>query len=84
VPTAQGEKVIMVEPEASVRGEVRHTVTGRMEGIARDAGQITVKTTNGSKTMLSLTPVAPATIRAGTTSRASSWCGPGPKGLACG
>jgi hypothetical protein len=65
VPTAQGEKVIMVEPGASVRGEVRHTVTGRVEGVDLNAGEITVKTTDGSKTKLKLTPVSAATIREG-------------------
>ena len=45
VPTTQGEKVVVVEPGARVQGEVRHTVTGKVEGIDRNAGQITIDKT---------------------------------------
>ena len=65
LPTTQGEKLIMVEPGASIRGEVRHTVTGRVDGVDRNAAEITVKATDGSKTTLKLTPLAVATIREG-------------------
>jgi len=65
VPTTQGQQVVMVEPGASVRGEVRHTVTGKVDGIDLNAGEITVKATDGSKMRVKLTPLATATIREG-------------------
>jgi hypothetical protein len=65
VPTTQGEKVVVVEPGARVQGEVRHTVTGKVEGIDRNAGQITIKATDGSKSTLKLPPLAAGTIREG-------------------
>jgi hypothetical protein len=64
VPTTQGP-VVMVEPGASMGGEVRHTVNGTVEDIDRNAGEITVKATDGSKMRLKLTPLAAATIREG-------------------
>ena len=67
VPTPQGEKVIMVEPGASIRGEVRHTVMGRVDRVDRNASEITVTATDGSKTTLRLTPIAVASIREGDT-----------------
>lgn len=65
LPTTQGQKVIMVEPGTTLRGEVRHTVTGRVENVDRNASEVTVKATDGSKTTLKLTPVAAASIREG-------------------
>jgi hypothetical protein len=69
VPTTSpsGQQVVVVEPGAAVRGEVRHSVTGRVEGIDRNAGEITVKATDGSKMTLKLTPMAVANVREGDT-----------------
>lgn len=73
VPTAptatspSGQQVVVVEPGAAVRGEVRHSVTGRVEGIDRNAGEITVKATDGSKMIFKMTPMAVANVREGDT-----------------
>jgi hypothetical protein len=62
-----GQQVVVVEPGAAVRGEVRHSVTGRVEGIDRNAGEITVKATDGSKMIFKMTPMAVANVREGDT-----------------
>jgi hypothetical protein len=56
---------VVVEPGSTVRGEVRHTVTGKVDGIDRDAGEISVKATDGTNMRLKLPPLAAATIREG-------------------
>jgi hypothetical protein len=61
-----GQQVVVVEPgSASVRGDVRHTVAGRVESINRNASEITVTAADGSKMTLKLPPMAVATIREG-------------------
>jgi hypothetical protein len=61
----QGQQVVVVEPGTTVRGEVRHTVTGKVEGVDRNAGEISVKATDGTNMKLRLPPLAAATIREG-------------------
>lgn len=63
-PAPQGQ-VVVVEPGSTVRGEVRHTVTGKVDGIDRNAGEISVKATDGTNMRLKLPPLAAATIREG-------------------
>jgi type IV pilus biogenesis protein CpaD/CtpE len=58
-------QVVVVEPGAAVRGDVRHTVAGRVESINRNASEITVTAADGSKMTLKLPPMAVATIREG-------------------
>ena len=61
----QGQQVVVVEPGTTVRGEVRHTVTGKVEGVDRNDGEIRVKATDGTNMKLRLPPLAAATIREG-------------------
>lgn len=64
-PGPQGQQVVVVEPGPGVRGEVRHTVMGRVDGIDRNAGEISVKATDGTNMRLKLPPLAAASIREG-------------------
>lgn len=63
-PAPQGQ-VVVVESGSTVRGEVRHTVTGKVDGIDRNAGEISVKATDGTNMRLKLPPLATASIREG-------------------
>jgi hypothetical protein len=68
VPAATpGQQVVTVESgaAASPRGEVRHSVNGRVQGIDRNAGEITVMATDGSKMTLKVAPLAAANMREG-------------------
>jgi len=66
VPTADGQKIVTVEqPGKSPRGEVRHTVTGKVSDVERNHGEVTVRATDGSKLKLQLPPVAAANVREG-------------------
>ena len=68
VPTSDGQKVVMVEqPGKSPRGEVRHTVTGKVSDIERNHGEVTVRAADGSKLKLQLPPMAVANVREGDT-----------------
>jgi ribulose-5-phosphate 4-epimerase/fuculose-1-phosphate aldolase len=66
VATPDGQQVVTVEqPGKSPRGEVRHTVTGKVSDVERNHGEVTVRTPEGSKLKLHLPPVAVANVREG-------------------
>ncbi|HEY3065062.1 MAG TPA: hypothetical protein VGL09_04680 [Methylomirabilota bacterium] len=68
VTTPDGQRVTTVEqPGKSPRGEVRHTVTGKVADVERNHGEVTVRTPEGSKLKLQLPPVAVANVREGDT-----------------
>ncbi len=69
VPATGGERVVITErpadPAATVRGEVRHSVRGRITDIDLDDGTVKVRMPDGSKYELPIPPVAAASIREG-------------------
>jgi hypothetical protein len=62
LPATGGSQVVIAAP---VRGEVQHTIAGRVTGIDRNDGEMTVETPDGSKLKLKLPPFALASVREG-------------------
>jgi len=60
LPSTGGGQVVISSP---VRANVQHTIVGRVTGIDRNDGDVTVETPDGSKMTLRLPPVALATVR---------------------
>jgi hypothetical protein len=62
LPAAGGSQVVIAGP---VKGEVQHTVAGQITDLDRNNGDLTVKTTEGSRMKLKLPPVALASVKEG-------------------
>jgi hypothetical protein len=62
VPAVDGQQVVIAAP---VRGEVTHSVTGRVTNIDREDSELTVKTPDGSKVKIKLPDFALSTVREG-------------------
>jgi hypothetical protein len=62
LPATGGSQVVIAAP---VRGEVQHTIVGKVTGIDRNGGEMTVETRDGSKMKLRLPPFALASVREG-------------------
>jgi hypothetical protein len=65
IPASGGQQVVIAESGASPRGQVRHQLAGRITGIERNKGEVTVRAADGSKATIVLPPVAVATMREG-------------------
>lgn len=69
VPATGGERVVITErtadPAAAVRGEVRHSVMGKITDVDLDDGTVKVRMPDGSEYELQMPPVAAASIREG-------------------
>jgi hypothetical protein len=65
IPAAGGQQVVIAEPAGSIRGQVRHQVAGRITDIEREDGEVTVRSSDGSKVKLTLPPLAVANMREG-------------------
>jgi hypothetical protein len=62
LPAAGGGQVVVASP---VRGEVQHTIVGKVTGIDRGDSELAVETRDGSKLTLKLPPFALASVREG-------------------
>jgi hypothetical protein len=62
LPAAGGGQVVIGAP---VRGVVQHTIVGKVTGIDRNDGEVTVQTPDGSKVKLKLPAFALASVREG-------------------
>jgi uncharacterized protein YycO len=62
LPAAGGSQVVIAAP---VKGEVQHTIVGKVTAIDRDDGEMTVETPDGSRLTLKLPPFALASVREG-------------------
>ena len=62
LPAAGGGQVVVAAP---VRGEVQHTIVGKVTGIDRGDSELAVETRDGSKLTLKLPPFALASVREG-------------------
>jgi hypothetical protein len=62
LPTTSGQSVVVASP---ARGEVQHSIAGKVTGVDRGEGRVTVETPDGSKLTLRLPPVALASVREG-------------------
>jgi hypothetical protein len=62
LPATGGSQVVIAGP---VRGEVQHTLVGKVTDVDRNRGDLTVETQEGVKMRLKLPPVALASVQEG-------------------
>jgi hypothetical protein len=65
IPASGGQQVMIAEPSALPRGQVRHQLTGRITDVERNKGEVTVRSDDGSKAKIVLPPLAVANMREG-------------------
>ncbi|HXG15702.1 MAG TPA: hypothetical protein VNK50_05600 [Calidithermus sp.] len=68
LPAEGGQQVVITESPAaspSARGAVNHRLLGEVTDVERGRGEVTVRTTDGSRLTLRLPPMATAAVREG-------------------
>ena len=65
IPASGGQQVVIAESTSSPRGQVRHQLAGRVSEVDRNKGEVTVRSSDGSKVKIVLPPLAVANMREG-------------------
>ena len=65
IPASGGQQVVIAESGSSPRGQVRHQLAGRITDVERNKGEVTVRSSDGSKVKIVLPPLAVANMREG-------------------
>jgi hypothetical protein len=65
IPASGGQQVVIAESAAAPRGLVRHQFGGTVTDVERNKGEVTVRSSDGSKVTIVLPPLAVANMREG-------------------